>query len=241
MKKNSLQLILRQAQDILTKDAERSRGAAYSLQLKIILLALLLTTLLGGCAKREIKNLYSRGENIICFGDSITFGYGANSGEDYPSVLAKMTDIPVINAGIDGDTSTEGLKRVDSDVLERKPLLVIIEFGGNDFLRSVPHKVTVNNVREMVDKIQAKGAMVAIADISTGMILTEYRSAFYNLAREKAAIYIPSIFSGIITNPKLKSDFIHPNSDGYKMIAHRIYRAVIPYLNQNTLFRKFGK
>jgi len=196
---------------------------------------------LTGCAKREIKNIDSKGKNIVCFGDSITFGYGAEPGGDYPSALTKMTSIPVINAGIDGDTSTEAIKRIKSDVLDRDPLLVIVEFGGNDFLRKIPQEITLNNMREIIDKIQAQGAMVAVVDISTGMILKEYHSAFYNLAGEKGAIFIPNILSGIITNPHLKSDFIHPNADGYNVIAQRIYRVITPYLNQNILANKSGK
>jgi len=196
---------------------------------------------LTGCAKREIKNINSKGKNIVCFGDSITFGYGAETGADYPSALAKMASSPVINAGIDGDTSTEALKRVNSDILDRDPLLVIVEFGGNDFLRKIPQEVTLNNMKEIIDKIQAHGAMAAVTDMSTGMIMREYRLAFYNLAREKGAIFIPSIMSGVITNPRLKSDFIHPNSDGYNVIAQRIYRVITPYLNQNTLLRQSQK
>ena len=201
----------------------------------------LLFVTLAGCAKKEIKNIGSRGKNIVCFGDSITFGYGAEPGGDYPSALTKMTSIPVINAGIDGDTSTEAIKRIKSDVLDREPLLVIVEFGGNDFLRKIPQEVTLNNMKEIIDKVQAQGAMVAVADISTGMILKEYHSAFYNLTREKGAIFIPPILSGIITNPRLKSDFIHPNTDGYNVIAQRIYRVITPYLNQNSLLRQSQK
>ncbi len=211
---------------------------------KLILLVTsysLLVTALTGCAKREIKNIDSRGKNIVCFGDSITFGYGAEPGGDYPSALIKMTSIPVINAGIDGDTSTEAIKRIKSDVLNRNPLLVIVEFGGNDFLKKIPQEVTLNNVREIIDTIQTQGAMVAVVDISTEMILKQYRSAFYNLAREKGAIFIPSILSGIITNPRLKSDFIHPNADGYNVIAQRIYRTITPYLNENLLTKKLAK
>jgi acyl-CoA thioesterase-1 len=211
---------------------------------KLILLVTsysLLVTALTGCAKKEIKNIDSKGKNIVCFGDSITFGYGAEPGGDYPSALTKMTSIPVINAGIDGDTSTEAIKRIKSNVLDRDPLLVIVEFGGNDFLRKIPQEVTLNNMREIIDTIQTQGAMVAVVDISTEMILKQYRSAFYNLAREKGAIFIPSILSGIITNPRLKSDFIHPNADGYNVIAQRIYRVITPYLNQNSLLRQSQK
>jgi acyl-CoA thioesterase-1 len=194
-----------------------------------------------GCAKREIKNIDSKGRNIICFGDSITFGYGASEGQDYPAALAKIVDIPVINAGIDGDTSIEALKRIKSDVLEREPLLVIIEFGGNDFLRKIPQEVTINNIKEMVRQVQARRAMVALVDISTGIFLREYRAIFSNLAKETGAIFIPSILSGIITNPSLKSDFLHPNGAGYKLIAERIQQAIEPYLEQNVALNNHTK
>ena len=84
--------------------------------------------LLSACAKTEVKNVGSKGKNIICFGDSLTFGYGANLQEDFQSLLAKMTDRPVINAGIDGDTTFTALNRLQSDVLSKDPYLVILEF-----------------------------------------------------------------------------------------------------------------
>lgn len=194
-----------------------------------------------GLRKPEIKNIDSRGKNIICFGDSITFGYGANPGEDFPSLLAKMFNYPVINAGVDADITPEAAKRFDADVIKRDPLLVIIALGGNDFLRKVPKEITLKNVGEMVDKAQRRGVMVAIADISAGMFLRDYRVEFSKLAKEKQAIFIPSILGGIITNPSMKSDFIHPNAAGYKIIAQKVYRAIIPYLNKNFLLRQARK
>jgi lysophospholipase L1-like esterase len=143
-----------------------------------------------------------------------------------------MLDIPIINAGIDGDTSIEALKRLKPDVLDRQPRLVIIEFCGNDFLRKIPFEVTMSNIKEMVERCQAKGAMVAIADISAGLFLREYRQAFRKLTKEKDAIFIPGTLSGIITNPSMKSDFMHPNANGYQMIAERIYRAILPSLTK---------
>lgn len=211
---------------------------------KIIFISVLLAlwfASLNGCAKREIKNIGTKGSDVICFGDSITFGHGADRGEDYPSLLAKMTKSAVINAGVDSDTSQEALKRIDSDVLERDPALVVIEFGGNDFLTRVPISETINNMREMINKIQAKGAMVAIFDISTDIVLHDYGQAFYNLALEKQAIFIPGVLRDILTNPHLKSDYVHPNKVGYKIIAYRIYRYLMPYLNQNTLLKRFQK
>jgi acyl-CoA thioesterase I len=215
-----------------------SQLSALSLKLKTYLAIIFLLVTLSGCAKKDIKNICSKGKNVVCFGDSITFGYGAEPGGDYPSALAKMVSIPVINVGIDGDTSTEAIKRIKTDVLDREPLLVIVEFGGNDFLRKIPQDVTLKNIREIIDTVQAQGAMVAVVDISTSMLLKEYYSAFYNLAQEKGAIFIPRILSGILTNPRLKSDFIHPNADGYNVIAQRVYRMITPSLNQNALSRK---
>ncbi len=208
---------------------------------KLLFVAFIAFIALTGCAKREIKNIDAKGKNIICFGDSITFGYGVSPGEDYPAALAKIMNAPVINSGIDGDTTTEALERMSSDVLERDPLLVIIEFCGNDFLRKVPLELTINNIREMVERAQRAGAMVAVVDISAGMFLAEYRKAFGRLAREKQAIFIPSLLNGIITNPSMKSDFLHPNGNGYKMVAQRIYRVILPYLNQNNILNRFKR
>ncbi len=193
---------------------------------------------LAGCAGQNIKNVDSKGTNIVCYGDSITFGYGADAGQDYPSWLAKKIAFTVINAGVDGDNSAEGLARINADVLGKGPLLVIIEFGGNDFLGGIPLEATVNNIKEMVDKIQAKGAMAAIVDISAGMLFRNYRRQFSKIAREKGAIFIPDVLSGIITNAGLKSDFFHPNDKGYDLIAERIYRAILPFLKENTIIRQ---
>jgi len=187
----------------------------------------------SGCGKREIANTHSNGKNIICFGDSITFGYGVDSKESYPVFLGKLAQRTVINAGIDGDTSTEALKRLESDVLSRDPFLVIVEFGGNDFLRKVPLVETVRNINEIVEKIQAKGVMVAITDISAGLLMKEYRLPYKKIAQEKGAIFIPSIMSGIITNPRMKSDFFHPNDTGYSLIAERVFHSIKPYINKD--------
>ncbi|MDP2043828.1 MAG: GDSL-type esterase/lipase family protein [Candidatus Omnitrophota bacterium] len=183
-----------------------------------------------GCAEREIRNLNSQGKSIICFGDSVTFGYGANPGEDYPTALGKMVKLPVINAGVDGDTTFAALERLENDVLVKDPRLVIVEFCGNDFLKKIPKEDTVKNLAKIISRIQDMGAMVALVDISAGMFFKEYRQVFKKLAHEKKVIFIPAVLSRIITNPAMKSDFLHPNGRGYKVIASRVHSAIVRYI-----------
>ncbi|MFH1281676.1 MAG: GDSL-type esterase/lipase family protein [Candidatus Omnitrophota bacterium] len=185
---------------------------------------------LAGCFKPEIKNLNAQGANIICFGDSITFGYGAGLKEDYPTALGKLVSLPVINSGVDGDTTFAALERLENDVLNKDSRLVIVEFCGNDFFKKIPKEDTVKNLSKIIDRIQEKGAMVALVDISAGAFFQEYRQAFKRLAAQKKAIFIPVILNKIITNPAMKSDFFHPNARGYQVIAKRIYRAIFAYI-----------
>lgn len=206
-----------------------------SLQLiayRLPLTACLILFILAGCARKEIKNIHSAGRNIICFGDSITFGYGVNPGEDYPSGLSKLVNRPVINAGLDGDTSAEGLKRLQRDVLDKEPYLVLIEFSGNDFIRNVPLSETIANLKEMIRIIQSGGAIAAVVDVSAGLFLRDYRLKLSKLAQETGSIFIPATLNGIITNPSMKSDFMHPNAQGYKIVAQRVHRVIAAYLNR---------
>ncbi len=196
---------------------------------------LLFSVLSAGCVKSEIKNIDSKGENIICFCDSITFGYGANPGEDYPTALGKTVKLPVINAGMDGDTTFTALERLENDVLVKSPRLVIVEFCGNDFLKKIPREDTVNNLAKIISRIQDTGAMVALVDISAGMFFKEYRQAFKKLAHKKKAIFIPAVLSRIITNPSMKSDFLHPNVRGYKIVANRIHQAIAAYIKDEKI------
>ena len=191
----------------------------------------------AGCTRSNIANLESRGTSIVCFGDSITKGKGVDPDQSYPADLSKMTNYPVINAGINGDITFEAVKRVQSDVLDRDPLLVVIEFGGNDYLNKVPLAESVKNIEEMIKMIQAKGAMVALVDISNIIFMQEYRQELKQLSIKYRTIFIPQILDDIVTNEKLKSDAIHPNAKGYKIVAYRVYRGIIPYLNHNFILR----
>jgi len=187
---------------------------------------------------QDYANINSDGKNIICFGDSITFGFGASPGQSYPDFLAQKIDFPVINAGVDGDDTTQALFRIYSDVLSREPLLVIIEFGGNDFLRGIPVEKTAANIEEMIRQIKEAGAMIALMELSRREIMREYSEMMRALARKHGCILIPEVLDRIIADPSLKSDFVHPNAQGYKVIAERVYRRIRPVLNRNIILRQ---
>ncbi|MEO6487874.1 MAG: arylesterase [Thermoanaerobaculia bacterium] len=170
----------------------------------------------------KVKNLAASGSNVIAFGDSLTAGYGAGAGEDYPSRLAGMIDTAVVNAGVSGETTEGALLRLDADVLARDPRVVIVGLGGNDFLRSVPIASTEANLRSIVTRIQGAGAMVILLGFRFPSLAASYEKMYERVAREEGALLIPDLLDGILRDPSLKSDDIHPNGRGYQVMAERI-------------------
>ena len=188
---------------------------------------------LGACGGENfdaIRNLRSSGETIVCFGDSLTEGVGAGTGEDYPSVLSKEIGIPVVNAGQRGDTTDQALARLSDAVLSKNPRLVIVFLGGNDFLRQRPRAESRRNLVEIVRRVQAHGAMVAVAGMKLGLFTDDFAAIYEDTAKELGALYIPQVMKGILSDSKLKSDPIHPNGAGYRLIAERIAVKIIPLL-----------
>ena len=139
-----------------------------------------------------------------------------------PSILAREIAQPVINAGRRGDTAADGLARLDREALERNPRLVIVLFGGNDFLRQIPLSETKKNLVEMVQRIHERGAMAAVAGLRLGLFADEYGPMFREIAEQNGALYIPEVLKGILNDPSLKSDGVHPNGAGYRLMAVRI-------------------
>ena len=184
---------------------------------------------LSSCSP-STKNIDSQGKAIVCFGDSITYGIGSDPGCDYPAYLKEILGMEIVNAGLSGDTTQSALNRLERDVLEYQPYIVIVELGGNDFLKNVPKEETVENLENIINKIQQKGSMVALCDTSGSFIFRTYKSDYKKLAKKTGAIFIPGILAGILETPSLKYDQIHPNSKGYKIIAQRVYKAIKPYI-----------
>jgi lysophospholipase L1-like esterase len=167
-------------------------------------------------------------QTIICFGDSLTHGTGAGQGMDYPAQLSTMIGKPVLNAGVPGDTTAGALKRLERDVISKKPDMVLITLGGNDLKNGVSKDIAFRNLMKIVVSIQDSGATVIIGGIKFPFRDRGFGKGYQELADETGAILIPDIFEGIMGNRKLMSDPIHPNDDGYQMIAQKFYEAMAP-------------
>jgi acyl-CoA thioesterase-1 len=177
---------------------------------------------------------------IVAYGDSLSAGYGADPGKSYPDYLQKLIDqskksFKVYNAGVSGDTTTDGLQRLP-DVLAMKPQIVILELGGNDGLRGLPPAVTRANLEEMIQALEKGGAKIVLA----GMTLPRnygptYIHQFEQIYTELAARYhltlIPFLLEGVAGHPNLmQRDSIHPTNEGNKLVADHVYKYLRPLL-----------
>jgi acyl-CoA thioesterase-1 len=179
-----------------------------------------------------VANLDSAGSAIVCFGDSLTRGYGVEAGRDYPSQLSRLLGEPIINAGRDGDTTGSALERLDEDVLVHAPRLVIVELSGNDFLKRVPKEETFANLDQIVARCVAAGAMVVLVHAKFGLWSDPYIQGFEEIAEKHGALLVENVLNGILTNPKRMYDRIHPNEEGYRLMAERVAEVVRPLLEE---------
>jgi len=169
----------------------------------------------------RVKNLASPNSAIISFGDSLTAGYGAGAGEDYPSLLSKHLGVPIVNAGVSGDTTSSALARIDN-VLANSPRIVIVGLGGNDYLGGVAIGTTEANLRTIIRRIQEAGAMVVLLGFSFPSLNANYASMYERVADDESCLLVAGVLKGILTDRSLKSDEIHPNARGYALMAERI-------------------
>jgi len=201
---------------------------------KLILLIAVLAVGLGlfylwGASPHYLNYPPTGGQAWVAFGDSLTAGYGAAEGSDYPTVLGRSLGIPVQNLGSPGQTSQDALARVDQ-VLALDPRVVLLCFGGNDTLNNVPYSETFRNLGEIIDRLQAHGAFVVLIGIRSANVRDKYSSHFKQLAKEKRVLFVPNILETVLGNPGLMSDYVHPNEQGYAAIAERLEKVLLPLL-----------
>ena len=199
-----------------------------------ILVALLLSFgLASGCDNAAGPSPRAN-TRIVAFGDSLTVGIGTTEGNGFVPLLSQRLSINIINAGRAGDTTGTALPRLDDDVLDRDPDIVIVLLGGNDLLQGVPVQQRVNNITTIVERIRASGADVLLLGLGAGM-LDAFEGALPGLATRTGSTLIPGILEGIFGVPSLMADAIHPNNAGHKIMADRIEPALRALVNAPAL------
>ncbi|MFN3716956.1 MAG: arylesterase, partial [Thiobacillus sp.] len=151
-----------------------------------------------------------------------THGTGAAPETAYPAVLAGLTGRTVINAGVPGETTAEGLARLPGVLAEHKPRLVLLCLGGNDMLRRIPAAETETNLRLLVRTIRASGAELVLIGVPGPKVFGGAAPLYARLADELGVPLENTIFDKVLKDSRLKSDPIHANAAGYRVVAERL-------------------
>jgi acyl-CoA thioesterase-1 len=183
--------------------------------------AILALALAGGGERPKLEHL-ANDAVVLAFGDSLTYGTGATEDESYPAQLERLIGRRVVRAGVPGEVSAQALERLPRALDEHSPRLVLLCIGGNDFLRRLGTAQAEANVRAMVKLARERGVdVVLIATPEPGLILTP-PAFFAAIAADFRLPYEDAAMVQVLRDNALKSDPIHPNARGYRVIAERL-------------------
>ena len=179
---------------------------------------------------------------IVAFGDSLTAGYGTDAGNSYPDYLehdleAKGFHYHVVNAGISGNTTKDGVERVD-EVIALKPAVVIVVFGGNDGLRGLPIDSTRKNLDQIVSSLQGAGTKVVLGGITLppnygADYIRQFNETYALLAKKYHVPLLPFLLQGVYgTAGSMQADGMHATAQGNEQVARNLVPLVMPLLHK---------
>lgn len=187
-----------------------------------MLLACLITC---SCSETsETLTPLSSDSTILAFGDSLTYGTGAGKDQGYPSVLAQLTKLKVINEGIPGEISKEGLARLPALLDKYNPDFLILIHGGNDMIRKLSRTEMKQNLLNMISESQQRNVEVIMLGVPEANIFLSSAEEYKEVANETNIPVELSLLGDILGDNSLKSDFAHPNADGYQQLAEGIHK-----------------
>jgi len=186
----------------------------------MLVLALVLAA--AACGQRPKLERLPENAVVLAFGDSLTYGTGADEAESYPAQLQILIGRRVVRAGVPGEVTSQALERLPDALDEYAPRLLLLCIGGNDFLRRLGNAQAERNVRAMVQLAKSRGvAVVLIATPEPGLLPSP--PAFYGVvAKDFGLPYEDAAITEVLKDASLKSDPIHPNARGYRIIAERV-------------------
>lgn len=212
--------------------------------MNIIFLLLGLMINLHNNAAPVQDNKSAEPRTILFLGNSLSAGYGLGTEFAFPALIQEKIDslgwnFKVINAGLSGETSSGGLRRIDW-LLQRKIDVFFLELGANDGLRGIPLDLTQQNLQAIIDRVKAKNAEVRI--VIAGMLVppnmgreysSKFRTLFQELAKKNEAALVPFLLEGVGGNPKLNlPDGIHPTAEGHRIVARNVWQVLKPVLQE---------
>ena len=159
---------------------------------------------------------------ILAFGDSLTFGTGATLTESYPAILENLIGRRVVNSGVPGEVTGEGLSRLPEVLEKDKPALMILCHGGNDLLRRLDQRQTADNLRAMIRLAHERGAAVVMIAVPSPGIALSPPPFYRETAAEMKIPFEEKALAMVLSDGSLKSDYIHPNAAGYRKLAESI-------------------
>lgn len=193
------------------------------------LMALLLVAACGGDYDGPGLPPLDADARILAFGDSLTYGTGADASEAYPAQLERLSGREVINAGVPGETTAEGRERLPGVLEDTDPDLVLLCLGGNDLLQRRPRSAMVENLRAMIETVEERGiplVLIAVPELSG--LSVKPQPVYAELAAEHELPLAESSFADVLGKGRLRSDAVHPNARGYRLVAedlHELLRA----------------
>jgi acyl-CoA thioesterase-1 len=198
----------------------------------------------GPSVKGRNETSTPRRPKIVVLGDSLTAGYGLDAGDSFPTVLQHLIDEAgyrheVMNAGVSGDTSAGGVRRLEW-ALDVEVEILILALGANDGLRGLPPEELHRNLDAIITRAKARGVQVLLAGMEVPPNMGEayaasFRSVYSDLARAHGIRLVPFLLAGVAGKSALnQGDGIHPNAAGARLIAETIWEALQPMLTREA-------
>lgn len=196
--------------------------------MKYILISIAFVLIVFSFTKKDtpIQPLMTQ-DSILAFGDSLTYGYNAPPSQSYPTTLSHLSGLKVINAGILGETSKDGLERLPELLETHSFKLMILCFGGNDIIQGVSMANLKSNLKTMIQMAKEKKIEVLLISVpNLGLFGLSPLELYEEVSEDKNIPLLSGVLAEILSQPSLKSDQIHPNALGYKIMGEKIYESL---------------
>jgi acyl-CoA thioesterase I len=200
------------------------RISSYAIRIAMVFVVVLLQS----CGEQELTPIPANG-TILAFGDSLTVGVGVDRQNSYPSVLAELTGRQVTSAGVSGEETTGGLARLPNVLEQARPSLIILLEGGNDILRNRSAGRIKQNLAAMIEVAQRSGVEVLLIGVPAKNLFSDTASLYRELADQYQLVFEDELIADLLRDRSYKSDSIHFNEKGYRLMAESIHELLVDH------------